>query len=180
MLIDRNKALLLVVDIQERLVPAMQDPESLVRQAGILLRAATHLEIPVVASEQYPAGLGHTVAPLVEALPDGAVQEKLAFSCWGDEGLRNRLESSGRRQIVLAGIEAHVCVLQTALQLRETGYSVFVVRDAVSSRRPESIETALTRMQNAGIQPVTTEMVVFEWLERAGTPEFRELSKLIR
>jgi nicotinamidase-related amidase len=180
MLIDRDRSFLLLVDVQERLLPAMADPAPMLRNAAILLQAAARLAVPVLASEQYPQGLGHTVGELASLLPPGAVTEKLAFSCLGESALRGRIAALGRTQAVLCGIESHVCVLQTAFDLAAGGYQTFVARDATTSRHPLSVEAALARFQKAGIDVVTTEMVVFEWLARAGTPEFREISKLIR
>ena len=180
MLIDRDRSFLLLVDVQDRLLPAMAEPETLLRNAAILLKAAARLGVPVLASEQYPSGLGHTVPELASLLPAGAVMEKVAFSCLGEAGPTDRIASFGRKQAVICGIEAHVCVLQTAMDLAAKGYEPFVVRDAVSSRAALSVDTALARFQKTGIEVVTTEMVVFEWLARAGTDEFKEVSRLIR
>ena len=180
MLIDRNRSFLLLVDVQDRLLPAMAEPEILLRNAAILLKAAARLGVPVLASEQYPSGLGHTVPELASLLPAGAVMEKVAFSCLGEAGPTDRITSFGRKQAVICGIEAHVCVLQTAMDLAAKAYEPFVVRDAVSSRAALSVDTALARFQKTGIEVVTTEMVVFEWLARAGTDEFKEVSRLIR
>ena len=180
MLIDRERSFLLLVDVQDRLLPAMTEPAIVLRNAGILLKAAARLGVPVLASEQYPRGLGHTMPELASLLPAGATMEKVAFSCLGEAGAADRIASLGRKQAVICGIEAHVCVLQTALDLAAKGYQPFVVRDAVSSRAALSVETALARFQRTGIEVVTTEMVAFEWLARAGTDEFREISRLIR
>lgn len=180
MLIDRNRSFLLLVDVQDRLLPAMAEPAMVLRNAAILLKAAARLGIPVLASEQYPKGLGHTVPELADLLPAGSVMEKVAFSCLGEAGPTDRIASLGRKQAVICGIEAHVCVLQTAMDLAAKGYDVFVVRDAVSSRAALSVDTALARFHRTGIQVVTTEMVAFEWLGRAGSDEFKEISRLIR
>ena len=146
----------------------------------VLIEAAGRLSIPVLASEQHPRGLGPTVSEVRELLPGGSVVEKMHFSCLGDAGFARRLDDVGRPQAVLAGIEAHVCVLQTAEDLIASGRQVFVVADATGSRTSASHETAMTRLRAAGAFVVTTEMVVFEWLERAGTPEFKALSALIK
>jgi nicotinamidase-related amidase len=180
MLLDRKRSCLLLVDLQERLLPAMAEAARVVANSVVLARAAARLGVPVLLSEQYPKGLGRTAPELAALVPGGPAVEKSEFSCAAAPGYRERLEATGRDQLVVAGIEAHVCVLQTALQFRELGYSVFVVADAVSSRKAESVELALSRMRDAGAMPVTTEMVLFEWLGRAGTPEFKELSALIR
>lgn len=180
MLIDRKRSFLLLVDVQDRLLPAMAEPARLLRNAGILLKAAARLGVPVLASEQYPKGLGHTVPELADLLPAGSVMEKVAFSCVGEAGPTDRIASLGRKQAVICGIEAHVCVLQTAIGLASKGYEVFVVGDAVSSRTAMSVETALARFHKTDIQVVTTEMVAFEWLGRAATDEFKDISRLIR
>jgi nicotinamidase-related amidase len=180
MLLDRQRSCLLLVDLQERLLPAMAEAARVVANSAVLARAAARLGVPVLLSEQYPKGLGRTVPELAALVPQGPAVEKSEFSCAAAPGYRERLAATGRDQLVVAGIEAHVCVLQTALQFREIGYPVFVVADAVSSRKPESVALALARMRDAGAVPVTTEMVLFEWLGRAGTPEFKELSALIR
>jgi nicotinamidase-related amidase len=180
MLLARDKSCLLVVDVQERLAPAMSDPAPVLRNAAILMKAAGRLDVPMVVSEQYPKGLGTTVPELKALAPEDSVLSKLSFSCAGDPGLRLRFDSLARPQIVVCGMEAHVCVLQSALGLKEAGYTPFVVADAIASRVDASRETALARMRAAGIDVVTTEMVVFEWLGRAGTDEFREVSRLIR
>lgn len=180
MLLNAADACLLVVDIQDRLLPAVRDQDAVVANTGVLLKAAAALGVPVLASEQYPKGIGHMVPPVAELLPDGAVVEKLNFSCLADANFAERFVALGRRQAVVVGLEAHVCVLQTAEQLLAAGTEVFVVADAVSSRAEASHALALRRLEADGARIVTTEMVVFEWLGRAGTQAFRELSRLIK
>lgn len=179
MLIEHARSLLLLVDLQEKLMPAMVGPANLGRQIGILLAAARELAVPVVTSEQYPAGLGPTVAEIGGKLHPDEVFAKTEFSCYANPTLRRRLEAGGD-QVILAGIEAHVCVLQTALELVAAGRRVFVVGDAVSSRQADSKTIALQRLAGSGAMIVTTEMVVFEWLRRADRPEFKPVSRLIR
>jgi len=171
---------LLVVDVQPKLAATVHQPDTLTANAAILMRAARRLDIPLLVSEQYPKGLGPTIPELAKLAPEGSVLEKLHFSCLGDPGFSLRFEGLGRHQAVLVGIEAHVCVLQTALDLLERRHAVFVVADAVSSRTPDNVAAALARLAAAGACVVTTEMVLFEWLDHAGTPEFRELSALIK
>lgn len=180
MLLSAQRSVLVVVDVQERLLPAVRDQERIVRNTGLLLRAARELAVPVLVSEQYPKGLGPTVASLKELVPDGAMVEKITFSCTGEPAFLDRLDDIGRDQLVLCGTEAHVCVLQTALGLAAAGRSVFLVADATGSRDPRNAELALARMRMNGVQVVSTEMVVFEWMERAGTPAFKALSALIK
>jgi nicotinamidase-related amidase len=181
MLLEASHASLLLVDVQERLLPAMAEPDRVVAKCQVLLKAAEVLALPVTISEQYPKGLGPTVAGLQK---NSAVSmQKTAFSCWRDDGLKSHFigkHEAGRAQVIVAGIEAHVCVLQSCIDMAQAGCAVCVVADAVSSRRTESADLALDRMRMAGVQVVTTEMVVFELLEKAGTAEFRELSMLIK
>jgi nicotinamidase-related amidase len=183
MLIDAAKSSLLIVDVQEKLLPAMANAEDLVKRSSILLRAAKTLEVPVTVSEQYPKGLGRTVNALHEGVGNAPVFEKLNFSCWRDISMRARLiglHDTGRPQIIIAGIEAHVCVAQTAIDLAQSGFGVFVVADAVSSRAESSVSLALNRMAQCGIEIINTEMAVFELLGKAGTPQFKALSGLIK
>src|SRR6185312_1689695 len=149
-----------------------------------LIRAARTLHVPITFSEQYPKGLGPTVEPLRAALDyEGAVMEKVEFSCAKNDALRERLHElrrQGRPQVVIGGIEAHVCVAQTAIDLEGQGFEAFVVADAVSSRTKTSRLLALARLTKAGADIVDSEMVVFEWLGKAGTPEFKELQALVK
>ena len=178
MLLERAKSLLLLVDMQERLVPAMADAADVTARCGILLSAANALGVPVLASEQYPKGLGRTIPDLAALAPRRL--EKLEFSAYANSAIQDELSRADRPQIVLAGVEAHVCVLQTGLELIEAGFQVFVAADAVASRRPESREVALHRLGRAGATLITAEMALFEWLRSAAAPEFRTISKLIR
>ena len=165
---------LVVIDVQERLASAMPSREAVVRAAGILLEAAARLDIPVWLTEQYPKGLGSTVAELAAKLPEGAARiEKTSFSACASL-------PPGRPQVVIAGMEAHVCVLQTALELAAAGREVFVAADAVCSRAAGNYENALARMERAGVIVTNTESVVFEWLRDATNEHFRPISKLIR
>lgn len=185
MLLDANRSSLLIVDVQQGLVPVMSDPRRVLRGCGLLMRAALRLGVPLIISEQYPKGLGSTSAELLEWLPEGAlpadsVMEKLHFSCAADPGIRARLHGLGRDQVVVAGIESHVCVLQTVLGLKEAGFNPAVVADACASRDPANYQAAMARMAAGGAEVATVEMVLFEWLHRAGTPEFKEVSALIK
>lgn len=181
MLLDSSKTSLLIVDVQSRLLPAMVEPERILERASILLQAAEVLKIPVTVSEQYAKGLGHTVPELAKNF--ATTFEKLSFSCWRDAALKSHfitLHEGGRPLVIVAGIEAHVCVLQSCIDLANAGFGVFAVADAMSSRQSASADLALHRLRGAGIQVVNTEMVIFELLEKAGTPEFKALSALIK
>lgn len=180
MLIDRHQSLLLVVDVQEKLAPAIHEGAAAIANNRSLLGAADRLGIPVVVSEQYVRGLGQTVSELLP-LPAGAQRfEKMHFSCTREPGFLGLIAATGRRQIIVTGMETHVCVLQTVLGLVAAGYEVCLVKDAASSRTPGNRAAAIARARAAGAGIVTTEMVLFEWLERAGTEDFRALLPLIK
>jgi len=183
MLLDASKSTLLLVDMQERLLPAMSGGLDVEERCDILLRAAKALDVPITLSEQYPKGLGHTVEKLAEQAAGSPVFQKLAFSCWRDAALKKHMiahHEAGRPLVILAGIEAHVCVMQTAADLSAAGLGVRAVADAMASRAPSSHALALERMRQHGEAVVNTEMAVFELLGRAGTPEFKALSALVR
>jgi nicotinamidase-related amidase len=176
MLIRADQSLLLVIDLQARLAPAIDGIDDVLAHSAWLLQVAARLQVPAVATEQYPAGLGRTVPAIAALLADGATLEKMHFSAAADSGLRERAEFA-RPQVVLIGTETHVCVLQTALDLRALGKQVFVVAEAVGSRRAADRALALERMRQAGCCIVSREMVAFEWLQRAGTDVFRSISR---
>jgi nicotinamidase-related amidase len=175
--IDRDRTTLLAVDFQQRLMPAIDGASDVLANAGRLIEAAKKLGVPAIVTEQYPKGLGPTVPELaVDGLPTLA---KMDFDATRAAGFFEMLPKE-RPDILVCGCEAHVCVLQTVLGLLEGGHKVHVVRDAIGSRRAESKETAIGRMQSHGAKIVTTEMALFEWLGTAADPRFREISALIR
>ncbi len=176
MLIDAQKSSLLVIDIQEKLLPAIDDWQRTLDAVIWLTQLAKRVGVPVMASEQYPKGLGHTHPDLAVEFSTGSVATKMYFSCV-PEGCLSALPGNEREQVVVCGTEAHVCVLQTVLDLLAAGKKVFVVADAVGSRTPENKEMALQRMRQNGAEIVSGEMVAFEWLRMAGTPLFREVSR---
>lgn len=180
MLIRRADSLLLIVDVQEKLAPAISGREAAVANNVRLLEAARQLGVPAFISEQYVRGLGPSVAEIRNAGSAARFFEKTHFSCTGEPGVVDMLRAAGRPQVVLTGMEAHVCVLQTAFGLLGAGFAVFLVADASSSRTPDNRSAAIERMRAAGVQIVSTEMVLFEWLEKAGTDEFRALLPLIK
>lgn len=188
MMLQAGKSQLLFVDVQERLLPAMHEGDAALDNCIRLARAANHFSVPITASEQYPNGIGPTVKSLTDAMASrGTSFDKMAFSCARDEALAahiGRLQARGHRQLIIAGIESHVCVLQTALDFaaeeRTGAFEVFVVADAVASRKPESRQIALDRVRTGGAHVVTTEMVIFEWLEKAGTTDFKAMMPLIK
>ena len=189
MLLSAKRSTLLIIDVQERLTPAIHELAPLLANTKILLAAARALDVPALASEQYPKGLGRTLPEISTLLPPADVSgqpfEKTHFSCTAEPGFAELLppllhDQPPRDQIVIAGIEAHVCVLQTALGLKAMGRAVFVVADACSSRSRANAELAFERLRQNGVAVVSTEMVVFEWLHHAGNPAFKNLSALVR
>lgn len=175
MLMNARESTLLVVDVQERLLPHIHDWQRLLENVAWLVQVAQKLDVPVMATEQYAKGLGHTHRHVAELLAPGGIAEKLHFSCVAAQCLVD-LNGSDKRQVVVCGIEAHVCVLQTVMELRLQGKEIFVVADAVGSRDLDNKNLALERMRGHGIEVVSREMVAFEWLHKAGTPLFKEIS----
>jgi len=177
MLIKSTDSCLLIIDVQEKLIGAMSEPQLVLDNCAWLTQLAQTLNIPLLVSEQYPRGLGTTVSSLKPLFNEEVVMEKVHFSCTAETACNIRLEKIERKQVVIAGIESHVCVLQTALGLLDMGKTVFIVADAVSSRRLSDKELALARLRSAGVHIVSKEMVFFEWLHQAATPLFKQLSK---
>jgi nicotinamidase-related amidase len=172
---------LVLIDVQEKLCRAMDEKvlKRLVSNASILLEAARELGIPALATEQYVKGLGETVPELKGNLSEPAI-EKMTFSCCGETAFPERLKSLGRKQVIVAGMETHVCVLQTVIEMLDDGYSVHLVKDAVMSRRKENWMVGLETSKDAGAVITSTEAVLFQLLKIAGTEEFKKLSKLVR
>jgi nicotinamidase-related amidase len=182
-LLRRARSQLLLVDVQEKLVPAMHGMDAPLHEMAKLITSARTLDIPLTVAEQNPKGLGHTV-PALRALLDGApIFEKTAFSCAAHRPLRDAIQqhaSAGRDQLVITGLEAHVCVLQTAIAFRDLGLQTFVVADATAARSAHSIAAAEQRLRAAGVTVVSAEMAFFEWLADAADPAFAALRHLVR
>ena len=177
--VDRAKTAFLLVDIQERFMPVIHRMDMVVENANRIVRASSILDIPLLVTEQYPKGLGKTV-DAVGLPPDAPKIEKTEFSCFGNEGFVRRLKALDADTLAIFGIEAHVCVLKTVLDALQEGYNVHVIADAVSSRTQENRETAMERMRQAGAFIASTEMILFQLMDRAGTDEFREISRLVK
>ena len=175
--IDREYSALLVIDFQRRLMPAIEQGAAAVANARLLLQAAEMLAVPILFTEHNAGGLGPTVDELADFVKD-RVAHKITFDACRMPDFLDRLDD--RRDIVVAGCEAHVCVMQTALGLLDTGRRVYLVRDAVGSRRAESKETAVARLAKHGAEIVTSEMVMFEWLGSAEHPRFRDVLGLLK
>lgn len=176
LLMTPDNTVLLVIDMQEKLLPSIPDSERIVWNARRLLDGAEILGIPALGTEQYRKGLGATVAPLAEKL--GEMPDKLHFSSC--QSIIAKLEELNRPKILIAGIEAHVCVQQTALDLLSLGYDVYLAADSVGSRYLHDYEFALRRMESTGVTLTTTESALFEWCRAAGTPQFKQISQLVR
>jgi hypothetical protein len=168
------------VDYQERLIPAINDKESLLRDSRILLSGLDLLEIPMILSRQYPKGLGDTVSEIRKVTAKATVMDKTTFSCYQNVAIKREVDATGRRQIVLCGVEAHVCVLQTAIDLREAGFQVALVADCLGSRRPGDKKYALKRAVAEGALLVSYEQLLFELLAGASSPAFKSLSALLK
>jgi nicotinamidase-related amidase len=183
-LLDRDSALLCVIDIQERLAAAMSEREPVIAAARNLILSARRLAVPIVPTEQYPRGIGPTEPTLVEALGDDyRPVEKLHFSCCNEPAFAERLNAlrqAGRTQVILCGMEAHVCLLQTCLDLLYDGFQVHVVADAVCSRNADHKRLALEQMRQAGATVTCVEAAVYQMLRLAGTAEFKDLLPLYR
>ena len=176
MLLDAKNSLLIVVDPQASLMPKVRNGRGVVAVTNKLVSIACELEVPVIITEHYPEGLKPTVAEIAEQMgEDYKPISKTVFSCCGEEKFNDAVKRSGRKMLLLTGIETHICVLQTALQLKEAGYEVFVAADGVSCRSDFDHDLALDRMKRSGVELVTWEMVAYEWMRRADTPEFKKV-----
>lgn len=179
--LDRKNACVLLVDVQDRLTPAMP-PETLarlVKYARALIGAAKELDLPVLATEQYPKGLGRTLPELREVLPEAPL-EKTHFSCGADAAFAQKLAGTHRKQVIITGMETHVCVFQTARDLVGLGYEVHVCADAVSSRTEEHRRVGLELCREAGAIITTAETAIFDLLHQAATAEFKKVAPLVK
>jgi len=179
-MLDIQKCCLVVVDVQGKLAGLMYGREGLFANIQILIKAAKILNIPIIWSQQQPKAIGVTVPRIANLLAGNEPIDKASFSCCGEEKFNDRLSALGRRQVLLCGIEAHVCIYQTAVDLRNKGYHVSVVVDAVSSRTLQNKQTAIDRMKTIGANISSTEMALFELLKTAEHPQFKQIAKLIK
>lgn len=189
-IIVRNKSVFVLVDVQEKFIPVIDDIERLISNADIIVKAAGILKVPLVVTEQYPEGLGKTSGK-ISLPPDICPIEKTEFSCFGNKEFAEKIKELGANSIVLFGIEAHICILQTALDALENKLDVYVVADAVSSRTKENKRIAIERMRQSGVFIVSTEMLLFQLLKKSGgfarrSPkgvggeEFKQISRLVK
>lgn len=180
MKIRPQHAITLVIDEQERLLPAIYNSEEILYHTEILLKGLRLLEIPILITQQYTKGLGMSAPSLFVAAGTDSWLEKRAFSCIGDEIIRKAIQDSHKKQVIVCGTEAHICVQQSVLDLLHLGYEVFLIADCISSRKPSDAKTAIHRMEQAGAIVTSYEAVLFELLETSMHPQFKAISALIR
>lgn len=180
MRIRREECAGLLIDIQERLFPHMDQKEELLRKTLMLLKGLNILNVPLLFTEQYPKGLGPTLKAIRETLGAPPALEKSAFSCCDEPGYVKAMEELGRKTLIICGIEAHVCVMQTCIDLRASGYAPVLVEDCVSSRNPEDKRVAIHRMSSEGVLIATCESILFELTRNSGTEEFKAISSLVK
>lgn len=179
-ILRKEDTALLIIDIQERILGVMQNKEALIENNLKLIKGCKILSVPIFYTEQYPKGLGETAASLKAELENYEAIQKMTFSCYAAGDLFETLESQKIKQVIVSGIESHVCVQQTVLDLLANGFQVDLAADAVSSRKETDYKIALERMRNNGAEVTTTESVLFELLNICGTDEFKSVSKLVK
>jgi len=180
MMFSADNSVLLVIDVQEKLAKHMSEKDSLYKNIQSLIHAAQYLEIPILTTEQVPDKIGKTIPEIVGLLKDSPVIEKSSFSCCGQELFVQELEALNKRQIIISGIEAHICVYQTVSDLISLGYEVQVVEDAISSRTIQNKKLAIKRINSMGAKLTSTEMILCELLKTAEHEKFRDVLKLIK
>lgn len=179
-LLSKEKTILVLVDIQEKLLNVMWKKEELISNVCKLIGAFKIMEIPILLTEQYPQGMGKTDTSISELVKEIEPMEKICFSCVGKGEFNEKIKSSGKKQVVLCGIEAHICLLQTALDLLDQDYFVYIPYDGTSSRKEKDYRNALKRMQKEGVIIGSFESAIFELLKVAVTPPFKEILKIIK
>lgn len=177
---DLNNTIALIIDEQVKLMPVIHDSASVINNTRILIQGLKILEVPFLITQQYTKGMGMTVQAVFDAAGTEDYLDKRTFSCWDSEEIRGAVKASGKKQVLLAGVETHICLLQTAIDLIEDGYDVFVVENCVSSRKASDKETALKRMIQNGVQITGYESILFELMRTSTHPRFKEISKLIK
>ncbi len=180
MRINKEDTLTLVIDYQERLMPAMADLDSLIKNSSILLEGLRILEVPFIVTQQYTKGLGNTVEPIRNALACDEYFDKTSFSIMGDDAIRQAVIDSGKKNVILCGAEAHICVLQSAIDLKASGYNVILIADCIASRNETNKSLALIRAQQEGIIISSCESILYELLQKAGSDQFKQISKLVK
>jgi nicotinamidase-related amidase len=179
-LVSKKGTVLIVIDVQEKLFVHMAEKENLVENLVRLIQFAQIMKIPIILTEQYPKGLGQTISQVKQLIPNIQPVEKIEFSCFGSERFREALTKTHAKTLILAGIEAHICITQTAIKGLESGFRIYIVEDATSSRNLKDKATAIHRIRQNGGTIVSTEMLIYELLKKAGTLEFKETLKLVK
>ena len=179
-MIKIEDALALAIDFQDRMMPVIDENEEVTRKAAMFLKGCRILDVPILTTQQYTKGLGETTAPIKEALGEFEPIEKITFSCYKNKEFKEKLEQSGKKDIIITGVEAHVCVQQTVLDLLEHGYNVCVLLDCISSRFPTDRKFAMKRMDRAGAVFTTMESILFELLVSADHPRRKEITNLVK
>lgn len=179
MKISKTNATALIIDLQEKIIPAMSNPVELIEKSKLLLSGLSIHSIPLVLTRQYPKGLGDTIPEIKKVTQFAKTFDKTSFSCLDVDDIRNYFNGDSRPNVIIVGIETHICVLQTALDLMMLGKNVYLVADCVASRNPFDQKMAFARMFNSGVIPATVESLLFELTKRAGSDEFKKISKLV-
>ena len=180
MRINKDNSVLVVIDIQEKLFPHIYEHDILEKNCQILISGLKSLGVPIMVTEQYSKGLGSTITSIREAIGDIESIEKSSFSCCGEPAFITAIESSGKKSVIICGVEAHVCVLQTALDLSDRGFQPVLIEDCVASRKFNDKHIALERMRENGVIVSTYESILFELCEVAGTEQFKAISRLVK
>jgi len=180
LMLDCSRTMLIIVDVQGNLAHLMHEKDALFNNLQILIKSAKILELPVIWVEQIPEKLGATISEVADLLTDHEPIAKTTFCCYGEPQFAAALEAGGRKQVLMAGIEAHICVYQTSMDLRERGYEVQVVTDAVSSRKLENKQVGLEKMRSAGVGLTSVEMALFELMKDAKNEHFRDVVRLVK
>ncbi len=178
-LISREGAVLAIIDVQDKLIQRVVNKEVIIKNITKLVKFAKIIGMPIILTEQYPKGLGRTVDPIRKLIPSVRPIEKLSFNCFLSEEFRRKLEEIDTTTLILVGIEAHICVIQTALCGLDK-FKIYVISDAISSRRKEDLTTAIERMRREGVTLASTEMLIYEMLKEAGTDEFKKALEIIK
>jgi nicotinamidase-related amidase len=180
MRLNRENTIGVVIDFQEKLLPHMHKKDEILDRSLIMVKGLRALNVPIIVTQQYTKGLGNTIKPINDAIGNFSYIEKQTFSCYREPSFIKVMNRSGKRNVVIMGIESHVCILQTALDLLYNNFNPVVVIDAISSRKKEDMDIALWRMRDVGCIMTTSESILFELCRQAGTPEFEEISKLVK
>lgn len=179
-MIECNKALILVIDLQEKLVPAMNRSNDIIDNCIRFLSSAECLNVECVITEQYKKGLGATIKAISDILPEAKIFDKMTFSAYSDNSVKEYIDESGKDSIVICGVESHICVLQTAMELKENGYNVYIVEDCVDSRHKSDKKNAINRARIEGIKITSYEAILFELLKTAENEKFKDISRIIK